>query len=205
MFVVLFSGERRKRVWSLLLLRGSCRWSDSTDQGCPPTTTLRKPCRSVPGLPTTRIMISRGQRPFSSTRALRVFWHFLPKIKYWVTLRWPLGHCHMCTGDPYNMAKWVLVTLDQPLERNHEYSRVPIRRGVRNKRSGTQDEKCIGRNISHMCLGLYSRCRFIVTNLHLKVLHFNLLIQLQGMAHYLEIVLDQIKALCRINVQCLLE
>ena len=60
-----------------------------------------------------------------------------------------------------------------------KYSRVPIRRGVRNKRSGTQDEKCIGWNISHMCLGLYSRCRFIVTNLHLKVLHFDILIQLQ--------------------------
>ena len=36
-----------------------------------------------------------------------------------------------------------------------DYSRVPIRRGVRNKRSGTQDEKCIWQNISHMCLGLY--------------------------------------------------
>ena len=27
--------------------------------------------------------------------------------------------------------------------RNHKYSCVPIRRGVQNKRSGTQDEKCI--------------------------------------------------------------
>ena len=75
---------------------------------------------------------------------------------------------------------------------------------MRNKRSGTQDEKCIGQNISHMCLGLYSRCRFIVTNLHLKVLHFAILIQLQGTTHYLEIILGQIKAVCRINVPCLL-
>ena len=30
----------------------------------------------------TRIMISKGQRPFSSTRAVRVFWHFLSKIEY---------------------------------------------------------------------------------------------------------------------------
>ena len=28
-------------------------------------------------------MKSKGQRPFSSTRAVRVFWHFLPEIKYW--------------------------------------------------------------------------------------------------------------------------
>ena len=84
------------------------------------------------------------------------------------------------------------------------YSRVPIRRGVRNKRSGTQDEKCIGWNISHMCLGLYSRCRYIVTNLHLKVLHFDILIQLKGTAHFLENVLGLIKGVCRINVPCLL-
>ena len=82
------------------------------------------------------------------------------------------------------------------------YSRVPIRRGVRNKRSGTQDEKCIGRNISHMCLGLYSRCRFILTNLYLKVLHFDILIQLKGTAHFLENVLGLIKGVCRINVPC---
>ena len=86
----------------------------------------------------------------------------------------------------------------------HCYSRVPIRRGVRNKRSGTQDEKCIGRNISHMCLGLYSRCRFILTNLYLKVLHFDILIQLKGTAHFLENVLGLIKGVCRINVPCLL-
>ena len=41
---------------------------------------------------TTRITISKGQRPFSSTRAVRVFWHFLSKIEYilklyWVTLK----------------------------------------------------------------------------------------------------------------------
>ena len=84
------------------------------------------------------------------------------------------------------------------------YSRVPIRRGVRNKRSGTQDEKCIGRNISHMCLGLYSRCRFILTNLYLKVLHFDILIQLKGTAHFLENVLGLIKGVCQINVPCLL-
>ena len=84
------------------------------------------------------------------------------------------------------------------------YSRVPIRRGVRNKRSGTQDEKCIGRNISHMCLGLYSRCRFILTNLYLKVLHFDILIQLKGTAHFLENVLGLIKVVCRINIPCLL-
>ena len=79
------------------------------------------------------------------------------------------------------------------------YYRVPIRRGVRNKRSGTQDEKYIGRNLSHMCLGLYSRCRFIVTNLHLKVLHFDILIQLKGTAYFLEIVLGLIKAVWRIE------
>ncbi len=84
------------------------------------------------------------------------------------------------------------------------YSRVPIRRGVRNKRSGTQDEKCIGRNISHMCLGIYSGCRFILTNLYLKVLHFDILIQLKGTAHFLENVLGLIKEVCRINVSCLL-
>ena len=75
---------------------------------------------------------------------------------------------------------------------------------MRNKRSGTQDEKCIGRNISHMCLGLYSRCRFIHTNLYLKVLHFDILIQLKGTAHFLENVLGLIKGVCRINVPCLL-
>ena len=85
-----------------------------------------------------------------------------------------------------------------------KYSHVPIRRGVRNKRSGTQDEKCIGRNISHMCLGLYSRCRFILTNLYLKVLHFDILIQLKGTAHFLENVLGLIKGVCRINIPCLL-
>ena len=84
------------------------------------------------------------------------------------------------------------------------YSRVPIRRGVWNKRSGTQDEKCIGRNISHMCLGLFSRCRFILTNLYLKVLHFDILIQLKDTAHFLENVLGLVKEVCRINVPCLL-
>ena len=84
------------------------------------------------------------------------------------------------------------------------YSRVPIRRGVRNKCSGTQDEKCIGQNISHICLGLYIRCKFILTNLYLKVLHFDILIQLKGTAHFLENVLGLIKGVCRINVPCLL-
>ena len=42
-------------------------------------------------------MISRGQRPFSSTRALRVFWHFL-------STGWPLD-------DPWATAICVLVTL----------------------------------------------------------------------------------------------
>ena len=38
----------------------------------------------------TRIMKSKGQRPYSSTRAVRVFWHFLPEIEYiLVTLNWP--------------------------------------------------------------------------------------------------------------------
>ena len=36
---------------------------------------------------TTRIMKSKGQRPFSSIRAVRVFWNFLSKIEYWVTLK----------------------------------------------------------------------------------------------------------------------
>ena len=76
------------------------------------------------------------------------------------------------------------------------YSRVPIRRGVRNKRSGTQDEKYFGQNISHMCLGLYSRCRFILTNLYLKVLHFDILIQLKDTAHFLGNVLGLIKGVC---------
>ena len=48
---------------------------------------------------TTRIMKSKGQRPFSSTRAIRVFWHFLHKIEYWVTLGRPLGRLNMSTGD----------------------------------------------------------------------------------------------------------
>ena len=73
---------------------------------------------------------------------------------------------------------------------------------MRNKRSGTQDEKCIGRNISHMCPGLYSRCRFILTNLYLKVLHFDILIQLKGTAHFLENVLGLIKGVCQINIPC---
>ena len=38
---------------------------------------------------TTRIMKSKGQRPFSSTRAVRVFWHFLPEIEYWGPLNSP--------------------------------------------------------------------------------------------------------------------
>ena len=45
-------------------------------------------------------MKSKGQRPFSSTHAIRVFWHFLPKIEYWVTLGRPLGQLNMSTGDP---------------------------------------------------------------------------------------------------------
>ena len=32
------------------------------------------------------IMLSKGLRSFFSPRAIRVFWHFLPKIQYWVTL-----------------------------------------------------------------------------------------------------------------------
>ena len=84
------------------------------------------------------------------------------------------------------------------------YSRVPIRRGVRNKRSGSQDEKYMRRSTSHMCLGLYSRCRFILTNLYLKVLHFDILIQLNSTAHFSENVLGRIKGVCRINVPCLL-
>ena len=31
----------------------------------------------------TRIMKSKGQRPYSSTHAVRVFGHFLPEIEYW--------------------------------------------------------------------------------------------------------------------------
>ena len=48
----------------------------------------------------TRIMKFKGQIPFSSTCAVRVFWHFLPKIEYWVTLRRPLGQLNISTGDP---------------------------------------------------------------------------------------------------------
>ena len=55
-----------------------------------------------------------------------------------------------------------------------------------------------------MCLGLYSRCRFILTNLYLKVLHFDILIQLNSTAHFLENVLGLIKGVCRINIPCLL-
>ena len=36
---------------------------------------------------------------FSSTRAVRVFWHFLSIIEYWVILRRPLGGLNMSTGD----------------------------------------------------------------------------------------------------------
>ena len=44
----------------------------------------------------------------------------------------------------------------------------------------------------------------MLTNLYLKVLHFDILIQLKGMAHFLENVLGLIKGVCRINVPCLL-
>ena len=50
-------------------------------------------------------MISKGQQPFSSTRVVRVFWHFLSKIEYWVTLRRPLRSNQMRTDDPYGKAK----------------------------------------------------------------------------------------------------
>ena len=50
----------------------------------------------------TRIMISKGQRPFSSTRAVRVFWHFLSKIEYWVTLNRPLKSNQIRAVDPYS-------------------------------------------------------------------------------------------------------
>ena len=62
----------------------------------------------------TRIMISKGQRPFSSTRAVRVFWHFLSKklsTLYWVTLRRPLGSNQIRTSDPYGKAKRAQRTL----------------------------------------------------------------------------------------------
>ena len=54
------------------------------------------------------------------------------------------------------------------------------------------------KNVSgHMCLGLFSKCRFILTNLYLKVLHFDILIQLKGMVHFLKNVLGLIKGVCR--------
>ena len=59
-----------------------------------------------------------------------------------------------------------------------KYSRVPIRRGVRNISHGSPFASFIGPNKSHGCLGLYSRCRFMLTNLYLKVLQFDILIQL---------------------------
>ena len=65
----------------------------------------------------TCILKNKGQRPFSSTRAVRVFWHFLPKIEYWVTLVRPLGRLNMSTGDPsctLIFSKWVLQTLIKP-------------------------------------------------------------------------------------------
>ena len=37
-------------------------------------------------LKATSIMISKNQWPFSSPRAVGVFWHFLYVIEYWVTL-----------------------------------------------------------------------------------------------------------------------
>ena len=70
-----------------------------------------------PSIYRTRIMKSMGQRPFSSTRAIRVFWHFLPKIEYWVTLVRPLGQLNMSTGDPsctLIFSKVVLQTLIKP-------------------------------------------------------------------------------------------
>ena len=50
----------------------------------------------------TRIMISKGQRPFFSTRAVRVFWHFLSKIEYLVTLNRPLGSNQIKAVNPYS-------------------------------------------------------------------------------------------------------
>ena len=44
----------------------------------------------------------------------------------------------------------------------------------------------------------------MLTNLYLKVLHFDILIQLKGTAYFLENVLGLIKGVCRINVPCLL-
>ena len=58
------------------------------------------------------------------------------------------------------------------------YSRVPIRRSVRNIRHGSPLASCIVPNKRHGCLGLYNRCRFIHTNLYLKELQFDILILL---------------------------
>ena len=58
------------------------------------------------------------------------------------------------------------------------YSRVPIRRGVRNIRHGSPLASCIVSNRRLGCLGLYNRCKFIHTNLSLKVLQSDILIQL---------------------------
>ena len=59
-----------------------------------------------------------------------------------------------------------------------KYSRVPIRSGVRNIRYGSPLASCIVPNKRHGCLGLCNRRRFIHTNLYLKVLPFDMLIQL---------------------------
>ena len=44
----------------------------------------------------------KGLWPFSSTRAVRVFWHFLSIIEYWVTLNRPLRSNQIRAVDPYS-------------------------------------------------------------------------------------------------------
>ena len=42
----------------------------------------------------------QGSKALIHTRAIRVFWHFLHKIEYWVTLGRPLERLNMSTRDP---------------------------------------------------------------------------------------------------------
>ena len=75
---------------------------------------------------------------------------------------------------------------------------------MRNIRHGSPLASCIVPNRRHGCLGLYNRCRFIHTNLYLKVLQFDILILLYGTAHFLGNVSGLIKEVFQINVPCLL-
>ena len=121
--------------------------------------------------------VGQGETP-NWSQSLRLtsysFQYYHPTITHTTALR-SFMNCEYQLAKAWSKPREPACQVDS---NNNPYSRVPIRRGVRNIRHGAPLASCIVPNKRHGYLGLNNRCKFMYTTLCLKVPQFDILILL---------------------------